>query len=101
MICQGHKIYLIFLGKFNYIESILNDFYNSSHYFVGVLELPIAIRKNAGVALKSKELRVCAMDVLGFYYCGLGCFEKKQNKTKQNKTKQNRKELRNGPMKKH
>jgi hypothetical protein len=42
-------------------------FYNGSHYFVGVLSLPIGIRKNVGVALKSKELRVCAMDVLGFY----------------------------------
>lgn len=44
-----------------------NDFYNGSHYFVGVLLLPIGIRTNVGVVLKSKELRVCAMDVLGFY----------------------------------
>lgn len=38
-----------------------------AHYFVGIHSLPIGIRKNVGVALKSKELRVCAMDVLGFY----------------------------------
>jgi hypothetical protein len=45
----------------------LCDFYNGSHYFVGVFALPIGIRKKLGVALKSKELRVCAIGVLGFH----------------------------------
>jgi hypothetical protein len=48
----------------------------------------ICIRKNVGVALKSKELRVCAMDVLGFLLVWFRMFWKKKkqkNKTKQNK----------------
>jgi hypothetical protein len=48
----------------------------------------ICIRKNVGVALKSKELRVCAMDVLGFLLVWFRMFWKKkkqENKTKQNK----------------